>query len=69
MSMFGAFCPLPNPDMTEAMIDELLDRAQNTDLLLIADNRYGAAAVSKSARCPCKTILVKRSNCICPPRR
>lgn len=41
LSMLGALYTLPDPDMTEAMIDELLVRAQNTDFLLIADSRYG----------------------------
>ena len=37
----GAFYTLPDPDMTEAMIGEFLGRAQNTDLLLIADSWFG----------------------------
>lgn len=38
----GAFFTLPDPDMTETMIDEFLGRAQNTDLLMIADSWYGS---------------------------
>jgi hypothetical protein len=37
----GSYYTLPDPDMTEAMIGEFLSRAQNADLLLIADGWYG----------------------------
>lgn len=37
----GAFCTLPHPDMTKAIIDEFLDHTRNTDLLMIANSWYG----------------------------
>lgn len=37
----GDYFTLPDPEMTEAMIDDFLGRAANTDLLLIADAWYG----------------------------
>lgn len=53
----GAFYTFPDPDMTEAMIDEFLSRDQNRDLLMIADGWYGSR---KGRQKPALTILDNR---------
>lgn len=38
----GDFITLPDPDLTEALIDHFLDRPANGDLLLIAEKWFGS---------------------------
>lgn len=52
----GAFYTMPDTDMTKAMLDRFLGRAQTTDLLSIADSWYGGC------RCKQKPALTMQDD-------
>lgn len=63
----GAYFTLPDPDMTEAMVDDFLGRPANTDLLLVADAWYGGRRRVQSRTKAMQTDLGEVINMRLPP--